>query len=228
MKKTTPTFLLIFLLSINIYSSDLYKAEAKSIPEIQKVAEIYLGDQMLSQEIGQLRECITPKQTFSKTRFGGYGYYYYANRPMCRVSAKEEAYMPTYNNFLTTTGELIYPVLWKNKGSKSSLCSQIGPGPFGNKDGCVKKISAEDIVESKLFIRQDNTMQKAIEYSGKDGDMLKFTYVETCRNCSDQTVVREFKINLSEESIGSYKGSVFEVLEATSSKLKYKVIRHFP
>lgn len=224
MKKLLLTLMVFGCFEISA-QENLYESTIKNMPEIKKVVEIYLGDQMLSQEIGQLRECITPKKTFSKTRSGGYGYYYYRDRAICKVSANEKAYMPTYKNFLTTTGELIYPVLWKNKGQKSSLCSK---NTAFSKDGCVKKISSKDIIEANLFIRQDNSMQKSIEYSGKSGSILTFNYVESCFNCSNQAVAREFSINLNEESIGSYKGAVFEVIEATSSTLKYKVIRHFP
>jgi len=67
-----------------------------------------------------------------------------------------------------------------------------------------------------------------LEYSGKSGSVLKFTYSEFIEGLARDAFTREFTVDLNEGNTGAYKGAVFEVLEATNANITYKIIRHFP
>ena len=70
--------------------------------------------------------------------------------------------------------------------------------------------------------------QLGLEYSGKNGNILNFTYSEFRGSMARDAFTREFQVDLSDGNLGTYKGPVFEVLEATNAQIKYKIIRPFP
>jgi len=70
-------------------------------------------------------------------------------------------------------------------------------------------------------------LQRQIVYLGKSDSVLKFQYSEFTNNTVPM-ISFDFTIDISDGNIASFKGAVFEVIEATSSTLQYKVIRHFP
>ena len=82
--------------------------------------------------------------------------------------------------------------------------------------------------ETSRVIEVESSMQRTIEYAGKNGNIVKFIYSEFKDNIARDAFTREFTIDLSEDNTGAYKGAVFEVLKATNSTIEYKVIRNFP
>ena len=85
-------------------------------------------------------------------------------------------------------------------------------------------------------------VSKSIEYSGKSGSLLTFTYSEYMelkskvnqygvRSYPDKIArdafTREFKVDLNDSSVGGFKGAIFEVISADNVQIEYKMIRHF-
>ena len=85
----------------------------------------------------------------------------------------------------------------------------------------------ENINHQTRFLHTENSFQQTIEYAGKSGSTLKFIYSEFIYGFARDAFTREFTIDTDEGNIGAYKGAVFEVIEATNSSIKFKVIRHF-
>ena len=82
--------------------------------------------------------------------------------------------------------------------------------------------------ETSKVIEVESSMQRTIEYAGKNGNIVKFIYSEFKDDMARDAFTREFSIDLSGESVAAYKGAVFEVIKATNSTIEYKVIRNFP
>ena len=53
----------------------LYEEEVYNQPERGVETEVYLGDRMLTQQVGEWKECITPKRTYEKSSVGWTGLY---------------------------------------------------------------------------------------------------------------------------------------------------------
>ena len=200
----------------------LYEETIYNKPDIGVETEVYLGDRMLAQQIGEWKECITPKKTYTY-RGGGWVYTYKGNEPMCKVTLKDKYYMPTYINAVGHNNDQAAPVRWKKKGDKSSLCGCVGP--FCG--GCAKKLSEDDVKDGETFIYNENSFQQTIEYAGRSGDILKFNYSEFSGGFARQAFTREFQVDLSEGNVAAYKGAIIEVVDATNIQIKYKVIRNF-
>jgi hypothetical protein len=93
---------------------------------------------------------------------------------------------------------------------------------------CKKSLTKDQFYVGPAFIQYEGTLQRTIEYSGKAGKIIKFTYSEFIDRNARDAFTREFSIDLSEGNIAAYKGAVFEVLETTNAEIAYRIIRHFP
>ena len=220
-------FIVLLLLgfSMQLWGAEniLYEEVIYNKPDVGSSTEVYLGDRMLSQQIGEWKECITPKKTFSKKPWGAaHSFIYKAGEPMCKLNLKSKHYTPTYAN----AGEGTYPVRWKKKGGKSSLCA-CPPESMGMCAACIKKLSEDDVEDGETFIYNENSFQQTIEYAGRSGDILKFNYSEFSDGFARQAFTREFQVDLSEGNIAAYKGALIEIVKATNVQIKYKVIRNF-
>ena len=219
----SKSLVFIALASVPIISfagNTLYEEVVYSTPQVGNTTEVYLGDRMLSQQVGEWKECITPKKTYSKKPLGGANFVYKAGEPMCKVNLDSKYYTPTYAN---AEGN-IHPVRWRKKGDKSSLCACPDMGLCA---ACIKKLSEEDVEDSETFIFRQNSFQQTLEYAGRSNDILKFNYSEFTNGFARQAFTREFQVDLSEGNIAAYKGAIIEILDATNVQIKYKVIRNF-
>lgn len=65
-------------------------------------------------------------------------------------------------------------------------------------------------------------------YNGRSGDTVKFLYRELSDSPLRGGLSQEAQYDLKESSIIGFKGLRIEILDATNTKLKYKVISSFP
>lgn len=72
-----------------------------------------------------------------------------------------------------------------------------------------------------------NSLNKLIEYNGKNGDVLSFVYREFNGSMSRPSFTTEFSINTNETKNIRYKGAIIEVNSANSNEIKYKIISDF-
>ena len=219
---------LLYLVVVNAYAGDspMYRVLVHNEPEIQVTTEVYLGDAMASQLIGEWRECIVPKQRLAKTH-AGMPIIIKANKPICRKKAKSD-YVLDYRTTETSQNESGAEErvrLKENKGKYQLSVCALGRCPRGMRFNEIDKSDIE--LFKKYLYRYKDSPSKTIEYSGKKGNLLKFIYSEYEGELAQNAFTREFEIDLSEGNIGAYKGAVFEVQEATNASIKYKVIRHF-
>ena len=112
------------------------------------------------------------------------------------------------------SSELVLVSLTKNKNNKYTLCQK------GGRVSCVKDLSEEDIEINKVFIPDTDYQQKQIIYLGENGNILKFLYEE-----ENQTI--PFEADISETSIISFKGAIFEIISNNNNEIEFKKIRHF-
>ena len=215
--------LLLIGLSTQLYGSEntLYEEVIYNKPDVGIAAEVYLGDRMLTQQVGEWKECIIPQKTFTKKiRFSAATFTHKKGEPLCKSKLSDKNYNPNYANGIQG---YTAPVCWKERGKKSSLCVHTG----GVCQACIKNISDADVKHGETFIYNENSFQQTIEYAGKSGEILKFTYSEFSEGFARQAFARDFQVDLSEGNVAAYKGAIIEILEATNMQIKYKVIRNF-
>jgi hypothetical protein len=191
----------------------------ESTPKIEVESKVYLGDRMILQRFGFYEECLESKINFSKSKVG-YDYVIKNGGVMCKkIPDKKYIYHPEWQN---TMGPNPMPIHLK-VGKKINLKMN---------GWSIKKFSRDEFRESfqpvVRYVTKVNSLQRSIEYAGKNGNLLKFIYSEFKDNLARDAFTREFQIDLNEGSTGAYKGAVFEILNADNASVTYKIIRHFP
>ncbi len=187
-----------------------------SIPKLNTVTETTLGSNLLLQATGNYAETVTV-EAFEA---------YYGGIPNRTVFYKSVGV-----NFESNTDNSVII----NNGFGERLRSQnyIQYVPEKN-EVCIDLMLCYDSSEANfkyspektLRIRKDG-FQRVIEYNGKSGDTLRFTYREFSDSMARSAFTTDFTMDLSEGNNIAYKGAAIEVIEATNSKIKYKVLSNF-
>ena len=217
----------VVLMTNQLFAQDalgvsLYETFTYNKPNINTKTEVYLGDRMVEQAEGSYRICVIPKNTKVKTIMGT-TYEYKANQPICKPKEKAGRYVVGYENLSYRGGYMKAAV--KVKKSKSGIKLSICPAIACS--GGVKYAENEIEISDRKFVYSDNTFQQSIEYTGKTGEKLNFTYAETYNDMARAPFTRDFEIDLSEGDVAAFKGAIIKIHKATNVSIIYSVIRNF-
>ncbi len=196
----------------------MYMEVTDNKPDVGASTTVYLGDRMLEQRRGEWRECFTPKFEHRKgsvlVKFGS---------PICKSALQAKNYTPSYQNWTTGGGAGIYDfILVSAPNDGMEICLTTGI-----KYGCTKGKFIKDYDVSPSFFYSVNSFQQTIEYAGRNGDVLKFTYSEFADGYARQSFTREFQVDLTQGKVAAYKGAIIEIESATNASITYKVVRNF-
>jgi len=222
--------LLTVLLLTNILQSvladeqTLYSVSNENTPAIGEILTKFLGDEMTLQRTGRYLPCyksnVFLKDTFV---FGTTLQIIQKGAFFCRTSAESEQYValePTSFN----SGLEFKHSLDIRKGKKTSKVCLLGMH-------CFKKVPndifATQFEYGNFLIVKDDSFQQSIEYSGKSGSILTFTYSEYKDKMARDAFTRQFKVDLNDSSVAGFKGAIFEISSADNVQIEYKMLRHF-
>jgi hypothetical protein len=234
---------LLFL--CNLLPAQNYEFNYKNTPAKNIELEAYLGDNLIKSSYGIYADCVIPKVNFSKRALRS-NFFIRKNVPICKRSKNDKKYYFDYDSTEVAGNFPSFLLEEKNEKYVIRFCFMSGSCP---RQGRVFKDINKDLIEKNdsVFralsvakqINQNNQtffdtsfqstmpLQRQIVYLGKSDSVLKFQYSEFTNN-TVPIISFDFTIDISDGNIASFKGAVFEVIEATSSTLQYKVIRHFP
>ena len=116
-----------------------------------------------------------------------------------------------------------YPIRMTGKGNNITLkyCS------LGFCAAKQKFTSSELNVSDRYFSISSNTFQQSIEYAGKTGSKLNFTYTEFQKGYARDAFTRNFEIDLDEGDVAAFKGAIIKIHSATNVSIIYEVMRNF-
>lgn len=215
----------VALMANQLFGQDLgvslYETFTYNKPDTNTKTEVYLGDRMMEQAEGSYKVCVVPKNTKVITRMGT-SVEYRANEPICKQTEKARRYSVGYDN-LSRRGSSFQRVPVKVKKTRSGVQLTICPGCVGKATYPQNEIEISD----GLFVYSENTFQQSIEYTGKTGDKLNFTYAETYKDMARAPYTRNFEIDFSEGDVAAFKGAIIKIHKATNVSIIYSVIRNF-
>lgn len=201
----------------------MYKVISDNKPDVGVSTTVYLGDRMLEQRHGQYQECLVPNFNSSQKYMGMGLFIIKSGEPLCKSTPTSKYYNAQYINYPDPKAPGSYEVSVKDKGAELKFCMH-----FRGMDAyCTKGKTRADVSTEPFFVYSPNTLQKTIEYAGRNGDNLKFIYSEFSDGFARQAFTREFQVDLSQGSVAAYKGAVIEIESATNSSITYKVVRNF-
>ena len=240
-KKNYLFFILLFPGLLISFEYPLYETVSYNVPVNNVQEEVYLGDRMLEQQRGQFRECIIPKTSLEKKYFYT-NFVVQPNKALCKNEPDSKLYSSRYTfyeNRPTANFTNFYQdfsdvrVRLDGKSGKynlrfchKALLSQRFDCPLGLKvrgnldDNLIK-------IDKKYFLYELDSSQQAIEYAGREGNILKFTYSEFVDGFRREVFNREFRLELDKGDIAAFKGAIIKVHEADNIRIVYSVIRGF-
>lgn len=190
--------------------------EQISIPKISSKTSVYLGEQMLMQANGHYGRCITIS--------GGNGVQSMIKAgKFCQRSSNGSLY---YSDDSQAVG------LKNGYGSIVSYVSYV-TYMIGKNQVCASAFSCYDSSEmtisynNKELVVASNSLQQVIEYNGRAGTVLNFTYREFAGGMARSAYTTDFKMDLNEGDEIGYKGARLVIHEATNNKVTYTVLKNF-
>jgi hypothetical protein len=194
----------------------MYQEITDNKPDVGVSTTVYLGDRMLEQRHGRWQECLIPKFESNKTTIGTV-FIVKSGEPICKSTIKSKKYdAVSYVNGVVRPWEVNFKPL---AGNQFKLCAA---GAI-----CTDPRDLSDIEAGPWFVYNKSLFQQTIEYGGRSGDILKFTYSEFTDGYARQAFTREFQVDLTQGKVAAYKGAIIEIESATNSSIIYKVVRNF-
>ena len=194
----------------------MYQEVTDNKPDVGVSTTVYLGDRMLEQRHGRWQECLVPKFDSNKTMIGTV-FIVKSGEPLCKATPKSKKYdAVSYVNGTVRPWEVNFKPLG---GHQFKLCAA---GAI-----CTDPRDLSEIDVGPWFVYNKSVFQQTIEYAGRSGDILKFTYSEFADGFARQAFTREFQVDLSQGNVAAYKGAVIEIESATNAQITYKVVRNF-
>ncbi|MBJ6799767.1 hypothetical protein [Geomonas propionica] len=205
-------------------SKQMYQEFVDNVPKEGELAEVNLGNKMMVQRKGAFKECVKPSFSYTGNKLFTYGHIK-EGELICRMTADDTIYTANYSN---VTGSSNYsvtePVIFtRNSNGLIRACVLS----MGFNLACKDDIRDEELNHGAYFVYKLDDLQQIIEYSGKSGDTLKFTYSEFANGMARQAFTRDFQVDLKEGKIASYKGAIIEIHNATNTSIKYTIKRYF-
>lgn len=191
-----------------------------SIPELNTENTVSLGEQMIQQAKGFYGE--------SLKLGGGEGQYSrIAQGTYCNTNKNTNFFVNFENSSAVTLKNAF--------GATLSTHAVVEYDRKNNKVCAADVMSAScyDSTEMSIqyspngFCLDKNSFQQIIEFNGKNGQVLNFTYREFSNDTARQAFTTNFVVDLSESDILAYKGLQIKIVKATNSQITYKVIKNF-
>ncbi|WP_417664020.1 hypothetical protein [Pseudidiomarina donghaiensis] len=189
-----------------------------SIPELGTESVATMGEKMLMQAKGYYTNSITVEA------FDLHFADLHQTTTFYRAADGGDAFYSDEGKFLVLNNGFGAPINQTRRITYEQGADEFCYGPMT----CLSNSDVTFTYNDKKDIKiKPNTFQQVIEYNGRAGDVLKFTYREFTDNMARSSYTTDFNIDLSEGNQLGYKGAVIEIVDANNSLIKYKVLKNF-
>lgn len=203
---------------------ELYQHVDDSIPHPGVRTTVMLGDRMLLQRTGEFANCVIPQ--YDEVRSGGFGNRITIRRgvALCHANPSDRNYHSPYPNWnVGQSSEMTLDLVLRDRDGGHQLCLRV----MGVTSTCGPTRPSTDFQIGPAFIVAPNAAQQSIEYAGRNGSTLRFTYSESIDGQARDAFTREFQMDISQGNTVAFRGAIIEVEEATNTSITYRVVRNF-
>jgi len=88
-------------------------------------------------------------------------------------------------------------------------------------------LSPSDYRMTEASIESSSNFQQTLIYTGKENNIIKMTYREYSGNLARPAFTIDITYDLNESKIIAFREAKLEIIEATNTSIKYKVINNF-
>ena len=93
--------------------------------------------------------------------------------------------------------------------------------------GCFDSRKANFSYQPNALCAQPSSLQQIIEYNGRTGDTLNFTYREFRSGRMVSPITQNFYMDLTSSDEITYKGARLKIASASNQRIEYRVLRNF-
>ncbi len=188
-----------------------------STPQLNQEFTTNLGERMIMQAVGLYTDILKIKT------LDVYGVY---------ISGGQYCRIPNSNDFVSFNGRAIGK---KNAfGGIVDFTSRLEFRETDNEvcvEGTFTLCFDDSEADFKLFKDQlctsPTAFQQIIEYNGREGNILRFTYREFSRERIHSQYTTNFSMDLNKGDEITYKGAKLKIIEASNQSITYQVIKNF-
>ena len=208
---------LVCLLFFNGCAGKKIPFEDISQPGLNVTSTAHLGERLLVQARGFYTDIVQVSSLNGK--FAEISAGVYCRRPNTDEFFSFNDGTIRYINFVGGTRG--YDDTLKYKADTNEVClDDIWSGCFDTSFGSI-------VYEPNSVCSAPNYKQQSIEYNGKAGSILNFTYREFNGASMGSEYTQNFTMDQNEGDKLTYKGAVLRVLNATNQKIDYVVEKNF-
>lgn len=210
-----PALILVFL--AGCASGPRIPFEDVSIPELNRQSTAHLGDRLLIQARGFHTDVVhvaTLQGKFAEISAGDY-----CRDPDSDTYFSFDQRAIRYINFVGGTRGYGNTLEYRVKTNEVCL-SDMWSGCFDSSFGRIAH-------EKDALCADPDAYQQVIEYNGKEGHILNFTYREFLGNRMRSAFTTNFKMDESDGDTIAYKGATLRVIHATNQKIDYIILSNF-
>ena len=233
-----------------------YQEIKKVDPVHETINTSYLGDRIYYEADGYNTQCLIIENDLYEKFVGKSGLEVkkgtYCRRPATTSDNCGTMLRKKFDGYQNITRELTVIPWMYGVPNDYSISNQfcIKPIKEGQKKATLRDVLNGykieiDLIWTEEFWVDDSKPQKFIEYLGKEGDILRFVFSEKTikdpmknrtggftgnyysQDMSSDDRELQISIDLSEDNILAFQGSLIEIIKATSSRVEYRVIRGF-
>lgn len=190
--------------------------ETVSIPKLNVESTSFLGDRLLMQATGFYADSL---------KLGS------ADGVQTRISSGKYCQRNVKSNYFYSFNDKAVGL----KNGYGKVISYQGHIEYDKQKNevCGSTFSCYDSSEISIrytpndFCVAQNSDQQIIEYNGKSGNVLNFTYREFTGGMARSPYTTNFTMDLSESDLIGYKGAQIQIKKATNNQITYVVIKNF-
>lgn len=217
MRRAGSAVLLALLMLSGCASTPTIQTRLVSKPPLNMPATAYLGDRLLMQAHGFYTDVLTVGNINGK--FAQIEAGMYCRNPHSGEYFSFKGRTIRYLNFLGGTRGYDRTLTYKE--AKNEVClDDFWSGCFDSSYGKIQH-------RKNALCSDPTAFQRVIEYNGRAGDVLNFTYREFRHDRIRGAFTTNFTMDHSKGDVVAYKGARLKVLEATNQKIVYVVLKNF-
>jgi hypothetical protein len=186
-------------------------------PNVAEINTVYMGDPLISQGYGYFGRAIITTGEPKKSSFPYSLFLQSGAWESTHESESDVMYAASQGNDSTlyVGGEAFTPMIMLLNKKEKTFCVTSGL--------CATSFTFED----NHFFYTPRKLAQSIIYIGNSKSELRFSYRELIDGMARPAFNVDFSIDINESKEFGFKGALFEVVEATNTKLTYKIIKPF-
>jgi hypothetical protein len=236
------TTLTVLLLNSFLISAQILKPLKENIfyPEIGIGSEGELGSSLVNKTIQEVYDGIHLNKSLEKSTFGALISIEPTDLYLVQKSAKWNYYVCVdkccvqQDKLVKSFVQNLYSILMISPDLKYyKIVPSLVPLNLNTEltdPALIRATKSKDLIDikpKKVVLNKELSFKQEFIYNGKVGNSIKFIYREFSDDFARPSFTQEVQYDLNESSVVGFKGLKIEVLSATNTLIKYKVISYF-